>query len=362
VTSPEEPLDPFAAVIGQDDAVRRLRSAARSPVHAFLIVGPPGSGKRDLARGFAAAVLSGDAEGGEARRAVELTLADRHPDLVTVGAEGTRVRREEAEALRDAALRSPTEGARKVVVGAGFDQITDEGAALLLKTVEEPPPSTIFVLLADDVPPDLTTIASRCLRVDIGPVAAPVIEARLLEEMTGTTITPGAIAVAAQASGGDLGRARVLATDERLLVRRDAWLAVPSTIDGRGTAVWRLTEELLSMIDEAMAPLVSSQAGEAEALDLEIETYGLRRGLRKDLDEAHKRQQRRFRTAEIRYGLALLTGRYRDAMVTAPALAPLVSSVDAIQSMAEELVRNPNERLAVQAMLLRLAPLTSPAG
>jgi len=358
VTSPDEPRDPFADVIGQAEAVGRLRSAARAPVHAFLLVGPPGSGKRDLARAFAAAVLSRDLIGADARRTVDLALADRHPDLVTVGAEGTRVRREEAEALRGAALRSPSEGPHKVVVGAGFDQITDEGAALLLKTVEEPPPSTIFVLLAEDVPPDLTTIASRCLRVDIGPLAADVIERRLAVELAGTSVTPDALAVAAQAAGGDLDRARVLATDERLLVRRDAWLAVPATLDGRGTTVWRLTEELLSMIDEAMAPLVAAQAVEAEALEVEIETYGLRKGLRKELDEAHKRQQRRFRTAEVRYGLALLAGVYRDALMAAPALGPLVGSLDAIQAMAADMVRNPNERLALQALLLSLAPLT----
>ena len=56
-----------------------------------------------------------------------------------------------------------------------FHLLRPEGAARLLKTVEEPPPSTVFVILADDVPVDLVTIASRCVRVDFHALPEPLI-------------------------------------------------------------------------------------------------------------------------------------------------------------------------------------------
>src|SRR5256885_7363996 len=60
---------PYDDVIGQDEAVAQLREAARSPVHAYLLLGPPGTGKRQAALSFAASLLcpGGDAGGGENR-------------------------------------------------------------------------------------------------------------------------------------------------------------------------------------------------------------------------------------------------------------------------------------------------------
>ena len=74
------------------------------------------------------------------------------------------------EVVRLAAL-SPVEGRRKVLILDEFHLLRPEGAARLLKTIEEPPPSTVFVIVADDVPHDLVTIASRCVRVDFRPLS-----------------------------------------------------------------------------------------------------------------------------------------------------------------------------------------------
>ena len=79
---PDAAVDPWRDVVGQPGAVRRLSAAVTDPVHAYLLIGPPGSGKQALAHAFAAALLSVGAADDEAReRHVRLALAGQHPDL-----------------------------------------------------------------------------------------------------------------------------------------------------------------------------------------------------------------------------------------------------------------------------------------
>ena len=164
-------------VIGQDHAVAQLTAAAVHPVHAYLLVGPAGSGKRAAARAFAALLLSAGSEGEEAERHVRLALAEAHPDLHVV--EPTTAHRrmdvDTARSIVQQAVLSPAEGARKVLVLEDFHLI-DRFGAILLKYVEEPPASTFFVILAEDVPPELVTIASRAVRIDLGPIPLAAVD------------------------------------------------------------------------------------------------------------------------------------------------------------------------------------------
>ncbi|HJR24677.1 MAG TPA: ATP-binding protein, partial [Acidimicrobiales bacterium] len=176
-------IDVWADVVGQDAAVAQLTAAASHPVHAYLLVGPAGAGKRAAARAFAALLLSAGSEGEEAERHVRLALAETHPDLRVVEpttAQG-RINAETAREIVQQAALSPAEGNRKVLVLEDFHLI-DKFGAILLKYVEEPPASTFFVILAQDVPPELVTIASRAVRIDLGPVPLEVMVDRLVTE------------------------------------------------------------------------------------------------------------------------------------------------------------------------------------
>jgi hypothetical protein len=86
-------VDVWGDVVGQDDAVRQLEAAVEHPVHAYLLLGPSGSGKRALARAFAARLLSVGSTGADAERHVRLALAEHHPDLRVVVPEGMTFRR-----------------------------------------------------------------------------------------------------------------------------------------------------------------------------------------------------------------------------------------------------------------------------
>jgi DNA polymerase-3 subunit delta' len=348
--------DPWLSVVGQPAAVRQMAAASRDPVHAYLLIGPAGAGKRSLARAFAASLLAAAAPTGSADRArhVRLALAEQHPDLRVVEPEGNTFRKLEAERVVRHATLSPIEGGRKVIVACGCEAMEDEAAGYLLKIVEEPPASTVFVLLAREVVPELVTIASRCVRVDVSALATEVVVATLVAE----GVDPERAATAASAAGGDLDRARTLATDDRLALRHAAWRDVARRVDGTGARAAEMVAELQAMIGEALGPLQQRQAAEAAALDEQIERFGLRGAGRKDLEARHKREVRRFRTAELRFGLATLAAVYRDALVAAPTpRRDLVGATARIEAAAVALQRYPNETLLLQALVARLPVL-----
>ncbi len=350
--------DAWDDVVGQEAAVAMLRSAAAGePPHAWLFVGPRGSGKRAAARAFAGDVLAhehdldGDVEA--AARARSLARGEQHPDLIVVERVGASISKDQAVDIVTRASRSAVEGSRKVLVLDEFHLLTAEVAPRLLKTIEEPPPGTFFVVLADELPPDLITIASRCVRVDFSPLTTAVIAAALEHD----GIAPDRAAEVAAFAAGDLSRARLLATDERLALRLRAWRELPLRLDGSGHAAARAIDELRAAIDDSAAPLQARHAIEVEELTERIERYGQRGSGAKALEERHKREVRRLRTDELRMGLAALAGAYRDGLAVALDPTAAIEAIGAIQVLAEELIRNPNEELQLIALATRLPSL-----
>lgn len=344
--------DVFDRVSGQPGVVAQLRAAVGAPVHAYLLVGTPGAGSKAAAEAFAAALLCADGGCGTCRDC-RLTLGGEHPDVLLYSPQGASMLRADGEEIIRLASRSPVEGRRKVLVLADMHRVSVV-APMLLKTIEEPPASTVFVVLADFLPAELVTIASRCVRIDVPPL--PVVVLRELLEAEGHS--PDAAETAASAAVGSLSRARLLASDPGLMERRARWAMVPRRLDGTGAAVAVLVEELRQLVEEAGAPLVARQEADVAALEERVATYGERGSGRKQLEDAHKREQRRHRAEELRFGLATLADRYRAALTEGVGDASAVmTSVHAIDRAAEALVRNPNEALLLQDLLLRLASL-----
>lgn len=338
-------------VLGQDRAVAQLQASVDAPVHAYLFVGPPGSGRRAAARAFAADLLAVGSEGADAERHRALALAEQHPDLTVFVPDGASLRDEEASEIIRAAVRAPVEGDRKVLVLCELHKISVV-APKLLKIIEEPPPSTVFVILADDVPPELVTIASRAVRIDFRPIPEDLIVERLVADGVAEAVATDA----ARAAAGDLGRARLLATDPGLADRRAAWYAVPDRLDGTGAAVMTVAAELRALVDSAQAPLDARHEREVAELAERVERYGQRGSGASQLTAQHKREVRRHRTDELRFGLATLGRRYTDELATARRPQELFDKIAAIQFASEALVRNPNEALLLEDLLFQLSP------
>ena len=121
--------------------------------HAWLITGPPGSGRSNAARAFAAALQcprGGCGECTECRTA----LSGAHPDVTLVRTEMLSIGVDEVRDLVRRAAMSPTLGRRQVIVVEDADRVTERGADALLKSIEEPAPRTVWMLCAptaDDV-------------------------------------------------------------------------------------------------------------------------------------------------------------------------------------------------------------------
>lgn len=338
--------DPFGRVVGQQRAVEQLRAASLDPVHAYLFVGPRGSGKRRAAAAFAGELVGAEDDRQRARR---LARSEDHPDLVIIEPEGNTLRAEEAEQVIVAASRAPVEAGAKVIVIDRFHDATAEAAARLLKPIEEPSTSIRFVLLAEEVPLEHITIASRSTRIDFPSVTTSAIAAALVERGI-----PGDVAqAAADGSGGDVNRAELLVNDPEFAARRDLWWNVVDELDGSGHAVGEIVHQLRAAIDESQAPLDARHLEEAEAMAAQEELTGTRGSGRRAMEVRQKREARLHRTDEWRMGLATLAQRYRGQVVTDG------SGVDAIAELtdaADVLTRNPSEELWLTALLLRLSP------
>ncbi len=344
----------FDRVVGQPEAVARLRAAAANPVHAYLFLGPHGSGKLLAARAFAAAVLTHgrtarDPDDPGAGRDAHLALQGRHPDVFEFEPEGRTLRGEEAARLIVEGSRSPIEGNRKVVVCNRFHAAEPGAAASLLKTIEEPPESVIFVLLSEEVPREHVTIASRCTTVEFRWVP----EADIRDHLVGRGVGVDAAAEIASAARGDVDRAELLADDPGLSHRRGLWLTAVERLDGTGAAVGSLVSELREAIDAALEPLESRQRAEIDELARREEQLGTRGSGRAEIEARHRREKRRVRDAELRFGLAILADGFRQGL-TGPHQAEVNRALAELRHANDALVRNPNEALLLERLFLRL--------
>jgi DNA polymerase-3 subunit delta' len=323
-------------VVAQDPAVHQLVSAVADPRHAYLFLGSPGCTKDAAARAFAALVL--DPSGDPDSRVARLVLAGEHPDVVEIRRSGAAI---------------DVDTARSILMLHEFHLLSPAGAATLLKVVEEPPPSTMFVILADVDAPELITIASRCVKVRFRTLEDSDVDAAL--RARGIPATQAS--EAALGAQGDLDRALVLAADPRLAERRRVFADLPHHLDGTGATVIRLSADILELIEAAAGPLHERHREELEDLERRIETFGERGAGRKAMEDRHKREIRRHRTDELRAGLTAMARTYRDLVVDgAPTRRPdaMIHAVERLHTAMRHLDRNVNEALLLQALLYDL--------
>lgn len=339
-------------VVGQDRAVSLLRASVKTPVHAYLFVGHAGTGKRDAAIAFAAALMCHNGGCGECVPCQE-TLAGRHPDLVVVERRGPYISVPQAKEVMALAQRAPRAARFQVLVLVDFHLVENAGPALL-KTIEEPPDTTVIIVIAEAIPSELVTIASRCVRVEFEPLGEVDVAAVLEREGTERSV---AEAVAA-ASAGRLDRARLLVSDAGFGERLERWRSVPARLDGTGATVMSLAEELVAASSEPVEVVKARQAAELAHLADMAEQAG-ERGVtgRQLIDDRHRREQRRVRTDELRAGLGALAGTYRSRLgdpLPASVLSVQLRALGLIDEATERLTRNVNEPLLLEWLLCRL--------
>ena len=350
----------FDDIVGQGAAIITLRQALVNPVHAYLFIGPEGAGKEIAARAFAAALVCGSDVCGTCRNCT-LAQANNHPDIVEAARSGAMVSVDDLRSLAAISQRKPLEAARQVLIVDDVHLAT-KSAPALLKTLEEPPASTVFILLADDLPPELATIASRCVEVQFPPLPMRTVAAAL----AASGIDPEAARTIARASGGNLDRAELLAKDPAFAGRVAMWAGVPNQLGGGGGEIAQLVAELLAATEAAVQPMKDRNAEDLAQRVAQSEAMG-ERALpgRKELTDRYARIERRYRSDELRAGLGVLQRSYGDLLADAVSAGSGHSdeakrcgeSIDAITEFFQTIRHNPNESLALQALLVKLTNL-----
>jgi DNA polymerase III subunit delta' len=291
-------VTPFSDVIGHAGVLDVLNGDVDRPAHAYLFLGPAGVGKATVARRFAAAVLCGDDQG-----CIRRVMEGNHPDLELVEPDGrSALTVERAREAVSRAVRAPAEADRKVFLFEEAGSMNDEAANALLKTLEEPSATTVFILVAESEADLPATVASRSRVIVFGRVA----EGEIGEGLVAIGVDEGQARRAAASSGGRPGLAMLLATRPEVARFRRAWLSVPGRVDGApGTAV-RLAGELASAAD----PLIE---GLAEQHLVAVEHARSAGYDTKAIEERHDRERRRTLASLHRGGLEILASWYRDA-------------------------------------------------
>ncbi|HEV7958862.1 MAG TPA: hypothetical protein VGP11_05315, partial [Acidimicrobiales bacterium] len=245
--------DVFSSLVGQDRAVASMRQYTRNPVHAYLFTGPAGASVRDSLIAFAAALQCPRDGCGECDLC-RLVLAEQDADVYFAERAGVSWRMEEVREAERVSRRRPLGEGYQIVVIEDVELTTTgaaPSAAALLKSLEEPPPRTIFLLSAEELSPALDTISSRCVEVRLRGLSASDLEAVLVAEGS----SGEAAATAATAANGNLRRARVLVRDHELAGRVERWRSVPERLTGTPANSSLLAKEIVTSLDEAIAPL-----------------------------------------------------------------------------------------------------------
>jgi len=216
----------FADVIGHSKVTDLLESEIASPAQAYLFVGPESVGKSTVAHRFAAGLLGGDRDD----RARRLALSSAHPDLRIIEPEGaTSIGVDQAREVVTRASMLPVEAERTVFLFPEAGTMTESAANALLKTLEEPSASAVFLLVAeseDDFPP---TVASRCRTIHMGRVA----ERDTVEALEQRGLDAEKASDVAMVSGGRPGLALSLMTQPEVAGFRDLWLSIPEKVTPR---------------------------------------------------------------------------------------------------------------------------------
>ncbi len=360
----------WEALIGQDAVVEELAHSASDPdamTHAWLITGPPGSGRSTAAVAFAAALQCPDRGCGSCS-VCQSARAGSHPDVDLVRSETLSYGVDDARELVAKASVVPADAPWHIVVIEDADRLTEQAVNVLLKVLEEPPPHLVWLLCAPSPEDVLPTIRSRTRSVHLRtPSTAEV--AAALQDRYG--VDPAMAAFAARASQGHIGRARALATDEGARRRRQDVLRIPDGLRDLSSC-FAAAEALLAMATEDAASITDAlDVAEEEAL---LRAYGagaegvtkarfdkLSDRAVKDLRKMQASRRKRAVRDQLDRALVDLITYYRDVLVLQmEAGVPLVNdemrtqiSQEASASTATETARRLDAiergRLAVQA-------------
>jgi DNA polymerase-3 subunit delta' len=372
----------WEAVVGQERAVAELRGAASNPeamTHAWLITGPPGSGRSVAARAFAAA-LQCDEDGCGMCGPCRSVAAGSHPDVLDTATKKVVIGIDDVREWLSLAARAPARGKWRVIIVEDADRMLERTGNVLLKALEEPSPRTVWILSAPSPRDVLVTIRSRCRQVAL---RIPSVEAvtRLLVEKEGVSKVEAELA--ALAAQCHIGVARRLISDPEAAAQRKKVLAIPRAASSVARAVIAAGELDAVAKERAEAVVKGRETADRAKLMADMgetsrgRTSAFARARLKEFDQESARRARRGQADTLDRALVDLLAFYRDVLATqvgasvglvnaadaelvfdqanSSTLAETMARLDAIELARKRLAANVAPTLALEAMAVILA-------
>ena len=379
----------FDDLVGQEPIIEILQGAvaasrtgeeSQEMTHAWVFTGPPGSGRSSTAVAFAQALICPNKGCGTCNNCY-LAKTHGHPDVEIIRTEGLSIKVEEVRELLARVAWAPSMGRWRVVVMEDADRLTDSAANALLKAIEEPSTSTVWLLCAPTLHDVLPTIRSRCRHLQL---RAPSLEAVTKVLINRNHIAPEMADFSARVSQGHIGRAKYFAINESVRSNRKTIMQLPLQLGSLATAF----QAALTLVDLATteANASSDERDEKEVEKLQ-EAYGkgaTGRGMAtggakavKELEKEQKTRSTRMVRDSIDGALLDISTFYRDVMMVQAgdtdsiintdlreqiesyaANSPshsTINKINAIMDARENLARNSAPLITCEALMCQLS-------
>ena len=315
----------FSELVDQERVITALESAIKAAsdgssgqemTHAWLFTGPPGSGRSNTAKAFAAALVCREGGCGEC---IECTtaLAGSHPDVEILDVSGISIKIDEIREVVTRSAWGASTSAWRVVVIEDCDRMTDAAANALLKALEEPSSQTIWLLCAPTLQDVLPTIRSRCRHLNLKTPSTSEITKYLESELNASK---SEAELAARISHGHIGRAKGFLKDKSFQISRRRYFDILFSVKNEASAI-RAASKFIDGATEKANSMLTEKA-EREVEELKSALQGTGRGLVsggakaiKDLEKEQKSRLNRLIKDEIDGALLDYSTLFRDVLL-----------------------------------------------
>ena len=367
-------------LVGQEAAIEAVRHAAQpgsaSMTHAWMIVGPAGSGRSTLALAFAATLVSQ----GDDDQALAHVSAGTHPDVSVISTDRVTISIDEVRELVTQSYYAPSRSRWRVIVMEDADRMTERTSNVLLKALEEPPPQTVWILCAPSTQDVLPTIQSRVRTITLRTPSAEQV-AELIHRREG--VSHERALEAAREAQCHIGMATRLATDDDARSRRDHTVQAVLQLRSVSQAVTQ-AGALIAVANEdqkALLEKLDEQEREETLRSLGIQPGGSVPAAVRSSVKALEENQKRRATRSLRDGVDrictditsvlrdvlmiqlgaggdLVNERFRaqlEQRASDTTAAHSLAAIDEVQVARDRIASNTPPQLALEAMLIAVS-------